>query len=111
MLEERFAWVARGVPIDIIRTLSYDRFGEVYRITRIDSLAGQQDILEGTLEDGRLSVTNVKSGTVRSDPEQPRHARLLLFEIETDSFRIDLESSDDGGENWTESARYTYTRR
>jgi hypothetical protein len=111
MLEERFAWVARGVPIDIIRTLSYDRFREVYRITRIDSLAGQQDILEGTLEDGRLSVTNVKSGTVRSDPEQPRHTRLSLFEIETDSFRIDLESSEDGGENWTESARYTYTRR
>lgn len=111
LLEERFAWVLRGVPIDVIRTLSYDRFQQIYRITQIDSLAGHQEVLEGTLEDGRLSATNIKSGTVSSDPEQPQHTRLSLFEIEKDRFRIDLESSSDGGESWTENARYTYTRR
>jgi hypothetical protein len=111
MLEERFARVERGVPIDVIRTLSFDRFRKVYRITRIDSFAGQQDVLEGVSEDGSLSVTNIRTGTVRSDPEQPQHTRLSLFEIEADRFRIDLESSSDGGENWTENTRYTYTRR
>jgi hypothetical protein len=111
MLEERFAWVTRGVPIDIIRTLSYDCYREVYRITRIDSFTGQQDVLEGVFEDGRLSATNIRSGTVRSDPEQPQHTRLSLFEIEADRFRIGLEDSTDGGESWTENARYTYTRR
>jgi hypothetical protein len=111
MLEERFAWVTDGVPIDVIQTLSYDRSREVYRITRIDSLAGQQDVLEGAFEDGRLSATSVGGQTARGEQEQPQRNRLSLFEIEPDRFRIGLETSDDGGATWTETARYTYTRR
>jgi len=111
MLEERFAWVARGVPIDVIRTLSYDRFMKGYRVTLIDSIAGRQDVLEGTFEDGRLSATDLGSGTPPGDQDQPPHTRWSLFEIEKDRFRIDVETSSDGGETWVESARYTYTRR
>ncbi len=111
LFEERLARVAQGVPLDVMRTLSYDRFQEIYRVTRIDTFAGHQDVLEGTFEDGRLSVTNVESGTVRSDPDQPQHTRLSLFEIEADRFRLEVETSDDGGESWSENARYIYTRR
>jgi len=111
MLEERFAWVTHGVPIDVIQTLSYDRSREVYRVTRIDSLAGRQDVLEGTFDGGRLSATDIGSRTARGEQEQPQHSRLSLFAIEPDRFRIGLETSDDGGGTWTETGRYTYTRR
>jgi hypothetical protein len=111
MLEERYGYVEGGVPVDAIRTYTWDRFQESYRITDIDTTAGLQNILEGVFEDGRLTAGNVESGTVQSNERGSVHTRLALFDIEPDGFRIEVESSTDGGESWTTGARYTYARR
>ena len=112
MLEEKLSHVDQGFPLEIARTFSYDRFQKVYRITSTDTFAFQQNIMEGTLSEGRLVAGNEKTGTTQTaPPDRVVNAHVVLYEIQPDGFKMDLESSTDGGKTWNTDAKYTYTRR
>jgi hypothetical protein len=38
------------------------------------------------------------------------HGRLSIYDITDDGFKVDYETSVDGGENWFVSAKAVYTR-
>ena len=110
LLEERLDTTGRG-GTDVIRTLSYDRFRQVYRVTQIDTFTGHLSVMEGKLEEARLIAGNETTGTTWSSGGQTFHARVRLYRIEADSFRLDTETSTDGGKTWFNDARYAYVRR
>jgi hypothetical protein len=92
---------------------SYDRFRETYRLVWFDELVTLCDVYEGGLTDGRLVLTNLKSGTayVGDDrvetfvriTEQPGPSR--------DEFTLIWEASTDKGKSWRKTCEYAYKRK
>jgi hypothetical protein len=97
--------------IAVLRTFTYDRFAEQYRFTTIDARRTHMNVQEGKFgEDGRLTASNVDSGTTWSGFGMTFHGRFSLFDITEDGFLAETESSIDGGENWFVNGKATYTR-
>lgn len=110
LLVEELDFVAVDFPWKLRRTISWDRFRDVYRLTSFDNLSHHLDVREGRLEEGRLSVSNVDPGTPWIAYGVTRHTREVLSEIEPDSFVRVRETSLDGGATWTPAIRFRYTR-
>ncbi len=109
LLEEEIE-VATPRPRRVRRLLTYDRFRGVYRLAHFDSYSQHLDVLEGTLEDGRLVLTNRRADTPIRIYAMTIHTREVFHDIGPDSFRLDREVSMDGGEHWGPDIRFTYTR-
>ena len=108
MLVESFE-TSSGVPV--MRTISFDRFAEKYRVTAIDAQRAQMNIQEGAMsEDGKLIVSNVDTGTTWSGFGMTFHGRYSIFDITDEGFKAEYETSIDGGENWFLNVKATYTR-
>ena len=110
LLEEEFE-DASGIKY--LRTYSYDRFGERYRMTQMSSRTNHMDVREGSLgDDGRLTLSNRETGTKQIIPGGPTvYARTVLFNITEDSFQTETEVTIDDGANWWVAAKATYTRQ
>ena len=109
LLEERFS-TAEGV--EVLRALSYDRFSQKYRMTQIDGQRTQLDVKEGVFDEaGRLTLSNLETGTTWSGFGMTFHGRLSVFDITADGFKLEQEMSMDGGATWFLNARATYARR
>jgi len=111
MIEERLTFTDQGLPVELVRAWSYDQFQKLYRVTQADNYTFHQNVLEGTLAEGRLTASNEKSGTTWKTPDQTFHARVILHDIQMDSFKLDSEVSTDGAKTWLPEAKYTYTRK
>ena len=61
-------------------------------------------------ENGRLTVSNVDSGTTWSGFGMTFHSRFSLFDITDDGFRAEIETSIDGGKTWFVNGKATYTQ-
>ncbi len=109
LLEEEIT-VTTGRPRRARRLLSYDRFRDVYRLAHFDSYTQHLDVLEGTMADGRLVLTNLETGTPTQIYQLTIHARETFHDITPDSFRLEREMSMDGGEHWMPDIRFHYTR-
>jgi hypothetical protein len=98
---------------EILRTLSYDRFSEVYRMTQMTSRTTHLDVRVGTLaEDGRLTLSNMETGTKQIIPNGPTvQARTSIFDITENGFETETEVSVDAGENWWVAVKASYTRK
>ncbi len=95
----------------IKRQCSYDRFRDVFRVVIFDSLTSHSNILEGRLEDGRLTATNLDTGTTWEAKGQTYHMRERVYEVKPDRFKVDQELSTDGGKTWIAFARFDYRRQ
>ena len=81
-------------------------------MTQIDARRNQMNVQEGEKDvDGRVVVSNVETGTSRSSRGTTYHSRLTIFDIGDDGFKLEFESSTDGGENWFLGTRATYARQ
>ncbi len=106
LLEERLT--QQG--FQALRSLTFDRFKERYRISQLTDFTGHLDIQEGQFEDGRLTTSNVETGTPWIGFGQTFHQRLSIFDLSADGFKIEAETSVDGGENWFVASKATYSR-
>lgn len=108
LLQETFT-TARGT--DIVRTLTYDRFKKVYKLTEIDGTMTQLDLQEGDFgEDGKLIMSNLETGTAGEQFGTTTYTRTSITDIGESGFRIEQEVSRDGGENWFLQRASTYRR-
>ncbi len=96
MIEERLTYTDQGLPVELVRAWSYDQFQKLYRVTQADNYTFHQNVLEGTLAEGRLTASNEKSGTTWKTPDETFHARVILHDIQKDTFKVDSEVSTDG---------------
>jgi len=106
LLEERY--VSDGT--EIVRTLSYDRFRERYRLTEISSESKTMDVQEGALVDGKITLSNLDTGTTLVMFGSTIHQRTVIHDIKPEGFQLDRDVSTDGGKNWFTGAKATYTR-
>lgn len=109
LLEEEID-VATDRPRQARRLYSFDRFRDVFRIAHFDTFTAHLDILEGRLDDGRLVLTNLGTGTTVDVYAESLHTRETLHDLQADSFRLDREISRNGGDSWLPAVRFTYTR-
>lgn len=111
LLEERFTLEQDGVRSEVVRTRSWDRFTERYRLTHFDGSTAHLNLFEGTLADGKLTADNLATGTARKEGGATVHERQVISEIGPDGFRVAWERSTDAGKTWEPVARQIYKRR
>ncbi|MCP4205274.1 MAG: DUF1579 domain-containing protein, partial [bacterium] len=108
MLEETYV---SPQGIEGLRTFTYDRFKERYRLTQMNSYTSHLDVQEGAYQDGRLTVSNADTDTSWQGFGRTFHQRLSFFDITPEGFKAEAEQSVDGGENWFVNRKATYTRK
>lgn len=111
VLEESFTDVDQGQSVSIRRLWSFDRFHKTYRVIQSDTIGFQLNVLQGSMADGRLTASNETTGTTWKTPEEEILTRLILHDIQTTGFQVDVETSRDAGKTWTTDTKYTYKRR
>jgi len=93
-------------------SLSYDTFRKNYRLTEFTSGSGYMDIQLGAFgEDGKLTLSNVDTGTPYLVADLTVYSKFNVLEITPDSFKIEREASIDGGETWWVAATEEYIRQ
>lgn len=110
ILEERISYISGGFAWNVEKFLSYDRFRRVYRMVRVDNFTSYADILEGSITEGRLEVSNVGTDTPWTVYDNTYYSREVFHDIARDSFDVDREISTDGGKTWALGARFHYRR-
>lgn len=96
----------------VLRTLSFDQYRERYLVTLIDSSANTMGILAGGWnDDGALVLDDLVTETPSLAFGLTIYERMRLFDLEPDSFKMERESSIDGGENWAVMQKLVYTRK
>lgn len=113
LLLERLQYKGQGRPVEAIRTWSWDRDDEIYRVTHTDDFTGQTQVLEGTWneEEGTLVLTPLPdppSGEEGEAADASPQARWTVSEISDDGFLIERSVSRDGGETWNPTRRFRY---
>lgn len=111
ILEETFTDQDQGQATQVMRLWSFDRFHKIYRIVQSDTVGFQLNVLQGALAEGRLTASNETTGSSWKTAEEEVLTRLILQDIQTTGFRVDAETSRDGGKTWTTETKYTYNRR
>lgn len=91
--------------------LTYDQYRNVYRKAALDDVWGILDLYEGTLEDGKLVLTNLASGTFFPlDDGRWRGFRLTL-ELKDDRRWMWVDKTDDHGVSWQPAFKVEYKKR
>jgi hypothetical protein len=104
-------WYQTAAGVEIVSSLTYDRFRRHYRLATVNSFTTHLDIQQGIFEEeGRLSLSNIDTGTSWTGYGRTFHQRTTIIDITKDSFKIEAEASFDGGENWILNEKQTYTR-
>lgn len=123
LLIEQIQYEDQGRPIEAVRTWSWDRDDEVYRVTHTDDFTGSTQVLEGTWneEDGTLVLTppaeapaapEGSEGEEAEDgedaaPAPPPGPRWTVSEVTDDGFLLERAVSQDG-ETWNVTHRFRY---
>lgn len=96
LLADTLEFNAFGARRRIARTLSWDRFEEVYRATRLDTLTGHNAVLEGAVENDSM----ILAGASWNVGEQRYQGREVMNLALPSGFQLRWEVSTDDGETW-----------
>lgn len=88
----------------------YDQYRDVYRLVAIDDYWGIVDLYEGTIDDDKLVVTNLKSGTFFPIDEKTWRAFRIAIDLTGHTRQMVIHKSDDGGKTWQPNFTITYTK-
>jgi hypothetical protein len=100
-----------GPEISILVLLCYDRFNHRYRMAVADDYSAQLDIYEGTLEENRLVLDNLRANTfIPDEAGKPQHVQAQ-FTLEKDHFTIATRGTVDGGRTWSAPTTLKFVRR
>jgi hypothetical protein len=109
MMQERYKSTEGS---EVMRSFTYDRYRKRYRITDINEQQTYLDILDGDFDESkRLVLSDIDTGTPALMFGLTIHSRLALFEIGPDGFKVEEDYSIDGGKNWVNVLKATYTRK
>ena len=110
MLEEMPATLD-GTGFHMRSWLSYDQYREVYRKAALDDVWGIFDLYEGTIEDNRLILTNLASGTFFPVEGGNWRGFKLTLELQADQRWMWIDKTDDEGTTWQPAFKVQYVRR
>jgi hypothetical protein len=96
---------------EVVRQITWDRFKERYRVTQIDDSLALLDVKEGSFdEEGNLMLSNQETTTHLTVGENAVFERNTFSDISAKGFKVETETSQDGGETWSSGLRMTYSR-
>jgi hypothetical protein len=111
LLTEELVYPMFATPRQVRRWRTWDRAQELYRTTLFDSMTGHIDVLEGHFDaEGRLVQSNLETGTTWTARGRTYHTREVVYGLGPEGFKVDLETSLDGGATWTGKVSFVYTR-
>ena len=91
--------------------LAYDQYRNVYRKAALDDVWGILDLYEGTLEDDKLVLTNLASGTFFPLPDGKWRGFRLTLELKEELRWMWVDKTDDEGASWQPAFKVEYKRR
>lgn len=106
-----------GEPGATLALWSFDRLQQCFRAAWLDDVAGLVDVYEGRFDGEELRLDNLASNTFTRLAAAPgravrrRHGRVRLASSDDRRFRLDRDSSPDGGANWYRTRELEYVRR
>ena len=90
---------------------SFDPYRHVFRSAVLEETAGLMDIYEGSLEGGRLILTNEKSGTFYKQPDGGAIKFRFTYEFgDDDTFTLTIHQSPATESDWQPFFRFEYER-
>ena len=95
-----------GMPFTGIGLTSYDRETQQWQTMWVDSMGARISMYTGDFADGTLVVAGEDMGQGMT-----YHSRLTTYNISETGFDWKYEMSMDGGENYVEGAKATYTKK
>lgn len=110
MLEEKPATLD-GPGFHMHTWLTYDQYREVYRKAALDDVWGIFDLYEGSIQDGRLVLTNLAAGTYFPLGDGTWRGFRLTIELKSDERWIWIDKTDDDGASWQPAFKVQYLRR
>ncbi|MEM7052591.1 MAG: DUF1579 family protein [Acidobacteriota bacterium] len=110
LLEEAIVLQLDGRAYSGVRSLSWDRFRERYSLSVIDNQSGHLNLQVGSRDEEDKIVLDDLATESAIGTERPTYSRTTYYEVTPDSFKVDLATSNDAGENWFHHVRLTYRR-
>ena len=95
-----------GMPFSGLGLTSYDRETGKWQTSWVDSMGARISTYTGEFADGKLVVAGEDMGQGMT-----YHARLTTYNITDTGFDWTYEMSVDGGENYIDGAKATYTKK
>ncbi len=89
---------------------TFDRYQNTYRAVQINTEAPRLNVLEGSMGDGRLTVSNLETRTSYSMFGMTVHDRISVFGITENGFQLEWEISTDGGDAWVVVQKLAYSK-
>lgn len=112
-LQENISIKIEDKSMSMLIVYTYDSMKKVFRVTRLDSMRGMLDVMEGNFDElGKLILTNENNGTEMKDYETGANVftRLILNKLSESKFEVAWEMSKDDGKTWKNVGNMTYTR-
>lgn len=95
---------------NMLSFITWDQYRSVYRKAAIDDYWGIMDIYSGDIDDNRLVLDNLESGTFFPVESGQWRSFRLSIDLSGDERTMLVEASDDGGANWEPAFRSEYVR-
>ncbi|WP_262695341.1 DUF1579 family protein [Kordiimonas aquimaris] len=90
--------------------IGYDQYRNVYRLIAFDDVWGLPDVYEGTIEDNKLIVTNLKSGSLFKMGDDLWRGFKITIELKANNRVMTVDKTDDMGKSWQPNFRITYAK-
>ena len=91
--------------------IAYDQYRKLYRLIAVDDVWGLPDVYEGNIEDGKLVVNNLKSGTFFPIGENVWRGFRITLSLNADERTMVVDKTDDNGKSWQPNFRITYVKK
>ena len=108
-LEERIRFGTEPA-IRYRRWFTFDRTRNLFRVVQVDDFTTQAAVLEGTFGENGLRLDNLATNSAWKAFDKTFHTRVVISEVGKEGFSLTMAQSEDGGENWLETARLKYRR-
>jgi hypothetical protein len=110
-LQERAAMpLPNGAAINLIGLLGYDQFRQRYRFGWLDDAYALFDVHEGTWQQNRLVVNNLRSRSTLLDGGREVYSQMVWRDLTPDTFVAESQASVDSGVTWFTQAEALYVR-
>jgi len=109
MLEEKISY-DRILPIAKIINYTYSMSTKKYRLSVFNDFTSSIDVFEGEFIDNTLVLDNTKISYGEVNAETRTFTQITISEILTNTFVIEVKESNDNGETWNPSDKFSYSR-
>ena len=96
---------------NMVSYITYDQYRKVFRKAAIDDVWGIMDIYTGNIENDKLVLTNLDSGTVFPEKDGRSRGFRLTLELKGNIRTMTIDATLDEGKTWQPNFKNIYSKR